>query len=86
MYKWAHFISEYFYYFNSEDFNTYHFRTIYLDSVECITIHCKKIGGITSITSIESFHAHLDEQLHSAHPSTFVFIDANSNVRENEKS
>jgi hypothetical protein len=32
---------------------------------------------------MESFHAHLDEQFYSAHPGIFVFIDANSNSREN---
>jgi hypothetical protein len=34
---------------------------------------------------MESFHEHLNKQFYSAHPNINIFIDANSNVRENEK-
>jgi hypothetical protein len=76
-----YFISELFYYFISEDFNTGHFRTIYMDY---IWVHYNYVQE--NRTCMESFYTHLNEELYSAHPSIFVFIDANSNVCENEKS
>lgn len=52
-----YFISELFCYFNSEDFNACHFRTIYLDYIVRITITCNREKITTAGVSFREFNS-----------------------------